>query len=117
MTGAIQRAAATIDRRLRTAAGERRRTLARRRPVQAIDLILDELEREHLDDRVLTGPQLASWQWRLPGIVGRPPPGYVGAAKSSLDLHAALLDWQGELYDELFPRRRAVFPDLASADD
>lgn len=110
----IQAAASELDHRFRQTTTRRRLALIRRRPLRTIDLIVDELERGHLDGRVLTGLELAAWQARLPGLVGRPAPSYVTGATSSVELHAALLDWQEELYDELFPHRQWVYPDLAA---
>jgi hypothetical protein len=109
--GMIQAAVAEMHDRQRRAALKQRRELNRRRPLWAIDRLLDELEREHVRGRELRAVELAGLRERLPEIIGRSLPASVRSARTSTQLHAALLDWQEELYAELASR-----PTITGAD-
>ena len=119
---AIDRAAGTVSdesggfaacyRNLLALDREQTRPAWARRCLQAIDQCLNELEELHLEDRHLAR-QLAC-QRVVDVLVGRTgvrPPDDVTSARSSYALHAALLDWQGSLLDQLVPNRQQRFPD------
>jgi hypothetical protein len=83
------------------------RARARRR-VGAIDEMLDVLERMHLNrDRVIDS-MIRCRLRRLEQEVGLPMPRQVVRARNTVRLHAALLDWQDEVLDQVFPWRRAL---------
>ena len=79
-----------------------------RRRVGAIDEMLDVLELMHLNrDRVIDRMVRLRLR-RLEEEVGLPLPRQVGRARNTVRLHAALLDWQDEVLDQLVPARRAL---------
>ncbi|MHB8394965.1 MAG: hypothetical protein ACYDC5_10775 [Candidatus Dormibacteria bacterium] len=57
---------------------------------------------------------------RIHRVLTRPPVGLrqpVWSARTSYALHAALLDWQSSILDEVLPGRRERFPDLEAERD
>ncbi len=95
--------------------GLQRRVLRthRRRCLEAIDGCLNRLEELHLK-----GAQIARRDGcrkvvaSLAAEVGEQPPEAVQTARTSYDLHSALLNWQSAVLDAIVPRRRERFPDL-----
>lgn len=89
----------------------RRREASRRRMrrrVEAIDEVLDALEHMHLvRDRVISRLVRARLR-RLEEEVGLPLPRRVARARNTVRLHAALLDWQDVVLDEVIPGRRRL---------
>jgi hypothetical protein len=59
-----------------------------------IDSVLTPLELLHLDGRRLDRPRVKRLVARLTAELGRPAPTFVAAARNSVELHGALLDWQ-----------------------
>lgn len=98
---------ASIDRR---EAHERTR-----QRLSAIDEMLDTLESRHLaGDRTfdrLTRVRLN----RLEAVVGLPLPRKAIRARNTVRLHAALLDWQETLLDEIVPERQ-LYEDVYDSD-
>jgi hypothetical protein len=97
----------------------RRLVLSRkRRCLNAIDDCLTKLEEMHA-----RGAQIARRDGcskvvaQLVNRVGEPPPEGVRTARTSYDLHTALLNWQSAVLDALVPHRRERFPDLNSERD
>ena len=84
-----------------------RRARARRR-IAAIDEMLDELERMHLDRNRVISRMVRCRLRRLEQEVGMPLPRRVVRARNTVRLHAALLDWQDEVLDAVVPARRAL---------
>jgi transposase InsO family protein len=87
-------------------AGMVRRARARR--VAAIDEMLETLERMHLDRNRVVSRMVRCRLRRLEQEVGLPLPRRVMRARNTVRLHAALLDWQDEVLDEVVPSRRAL---------
>ncbi len=95
-----------------------RRTAARAL-LEAIDDCLNLLEERHVKGGCI-GRQRAcnTLVADLAAAVGANPPEAVWAARTSYALHAALLDWQSSILDQVVPDRRSRFPDLeADRDD
>ncbi|HZS15778.1 MAG TPA: hypothetical protein VFC09_14380 [Candidatus Dormibacteraeota bacterium] len=77
-----------------------------RRPVRALDLLLDELERFNLAGGALTSsPDVLDWLGQVQAAVGTPVPGWVLAVPDTVRLHAAMLRWQGTLLNACHPER------------
>jgi hypothetical protein len=87
--------------------GERlRRQGAARRPVRALDVLLDDLERVNLRGGASTAaPQVVDWLAEVESEVGVPLPAWVLAVPDTVRLHAAMLRWQGALLDMCRPER------------
>lgn len=86
-----------------------------RRRLAVIDEMLESLEQRHMSgersfDR-LTRARLA----RLERVVGLPLPRKAMRARNTVRLHAALLDWQQDVLDEIAPQRQQ-FPDVYDSD-
>jgi hypothetical protein len=97
----VREAAATMQRQ--------RRQAAVRRPVRAIDVLLDELERFNLAGGALTSsPPVMDWLAQVELAVGQPAPGWVLAVSDTVHLHAAMLRWQGALLTQCRPERDAI---------
>ncbi|MHB1501157.1 MAG: hypothetical protein ACYCYK_08350 [Candidatus Dormibacteria bacterium] len=81
--------------------------------LSAIDGCLNDLEERHLKGQCL-GRQRVCHQLveSLSAGWGVTPPDAVWSARTSFALHAALLDWQSNILDEVVPGRRQRFPDL-----
>jgi hypothetical protein len=95
------------------AALERART---RRRVAAIDEMLEELERMHLDRNRVISRMIRLRVRRLEQVVGLPLPRRVVRARNTVRLHAALLDWQEEVLDVVVPVRAVRIDDGARTD-
>ena len=93
---------------------QRRRERAFER-LHAIDDVLEELEQRHLQGNREYDRQIRN---RIRGVevqVGLPLPRKVARARNTVRLHAALLDWQEVVLDDLVPER-AQLPDLEDED-
>jgi hypothetical protein len=90
--------------------GERlRRQGAARRPVRALDLLLDDLERVNLRGGASTSaPHVVEWLDEVQTEVGLPLPAWVLAVPDTVRLHAAMLRWQGALLDMCRPERDGI---------
>lgn len=88
------------------------RTLGRLR-LAFIDRCLNGLEERHLQGGYI-GRQSGcrSLVEALVSQTSLTPPDPVWEARTSFALHAALLDWESNLMDDLIPMRRQLFPDL-----
>ncbi|HZB97151.1 MAG TPA: hypothetical protein VE219_00985 [Candidatus Sulfotelmatobacter sp.] len=96
----------------------RDRRLARmraRRRLAAIDEMLENLEQRHMmGDRTFDRLTRARLE-RLEKTVGLPLPRKAVRARNTVRLHAALLDWQEAVLDEIAPQRQH-FPDVYDND-
>jgi hypothetical protein len=99
-----------IDDRRRRADGSQVR-----RRVAAIDRLINDLEECHLTGERSFDRVLRQRLYRLEAEVGLPLPRKAVRARNTVRLHAALLDWQETLLDELVPER-LHFPDVHDAD-
>ncbi len=95
---------------------------ARRRArvlLEAIDKCLNLLEERHLNGSCIGRHRACNALVEaLSASQGVIAPEAVWAARTSFALHAALLEWESSVLDELVPRRRELFPDLdAERDD
>ena len=89
-----------------------------RRTLRLIDGALDELEQLHELGRCLRHRHAChDFVARIAQSAGRRPPEPVWRACTSYALHAALLDWQAGLLDQIIPGRRELFPDLRERDE
>jgi hypothetical protein len=79
-----------------------------RRRVAAIDELLDVLELKHLSRDRAIDRMIRCRLRRLEQEVGLPLPRKAMRARNTVRLHAALLDWQDEVLDEVVPSRRAL---------
>ncbi|MHB1525382.1 MAG: hypothetical protein ACYCZN_03725 [Candidatus Dormibacteria bacterium] len=92
---------------------ERRVAPAARHCLLAIDLCLEQLEELHLRGRYIARQRgcqqvVANLARALEGT----PPESVLQARTSYALHAALLNWQAAVLDQMIPDRQQRFPDL-----
>lgn len=94
---------------------QRRRRRAFER-LHAIDDVLEELEQRHLQGNREYDRQVRARIRGLEFQVGLPLPRKVARARNTVRLHAALLDWQELVLDDLVPER-AVLPDLEDDED
>ena len=116
--GVLLRAPATLtpladaSRAVRDAAVDTQRRLRQarvRRPVRAIDVLLDELERFNLAGGAVTSaPAVLDWLAQVELAVGIPVPGWVLAVPDTVRLHAAMLRWQGALLSLCRPERGEI---------
>ncbi|MDA8332722.1 MAG: hypothetical protein M0027_16250 [Candidatus Dormibacteraeota bacterium] len=92
--------------------------LSPRARLVAIDECLNQLEERHLKGGYI-GRQAACHRVvaALVAATGGAAPEGVWCARTSYALHAALLDWQSAILDELIPQRKERFPDLVSEHD
>ena len=79
-----------------------------RRRVEAIDEMLDILEHMHLNRERTIDRLIRTRLRRLEDEVGLPLPRKVVRARNTVRLHAALLDWQDVVLDEVVPGRREL---------
>lgn len=111
--GTIEAADAEIRLALRRS---RRRSLAqsgRRSLLEAIDECLTRLEELHVHgDLIARRDGCRKVVAGLVEQVGEEPPESVREARTSYDLHSALLNWESTVLDALVPQRRERFPDL-----
>jgi hypothetical protein len=100
---------ADLSRAVRDAAVDtqrRRRQATVRRPVRALDVLLDELERLNLAGGAVTSaPAVLDWLAQVEVAVGIPVPGWVLGVNDTVRLHAAILRWQGALLSQCRPER------------
>lgn len=83
-----------------------RRSPNPRRPVRALDVLLDELERFNLAGGALTSSAaVMDWLGQVQGAVRMPIPGWVLSVPDTVRLHAAMLRWQGMLLSACHPER------------
>ncbi|MGH7610044.1 MAG: hypothetical protein ACREOD_08970 [Candidatus Dormibacteria bacterium] len=84
-----------------------------RRCLQAIDNCLTTLEELHVKGTAIY--RRDGCRKVVAGLVaeaGEQPPEAVQLARTSYDLHSALLNWESSVLDAVVPRRRERFPDL-----
>jgi len=114
-TALIARAAQQAWTARRTSIDRRVARYRTRQRLAAIDEMLETLESRHLaGDRTfdrLTRARLS----RLENVVGLPLPRKAVRARNTVRLHAALLDWQENLLDEIVPERQ-LYPDVYDSD-
>jgi len=84
------------------AAAARRRQA--RRAIEAIDLVLGAVEEHHLAGRPRRVAPLPEWIARL-AEGGLPIPASILGLRNTVQLHAALMDWQEVLLDTAVPAR------------
>lgn len=84
------------------------RAASARRRVAAIDEMLDVLEHMHLNRERTIDRLVRTRLRRLELEVGLPLPRRVVRARNTVRLHAALLDWQDVVLDEVVPGRRLL---------
>ena len=102
----IARATADHSRRRSAWLTDRRIQAARRRPVLAVDALVDTVEEINLSGRGRQhDPLIPHRLRRLEDEIGRPVPEAVRRARNGHQLHAALMDWQEDLLDEACPAR------------
>ncbi|GAC1339003.1 MAG: hypothetical protein NVSMB29_05650 [Candidatus Dormibacteria bacterium] len=92
----------------------RRRQRALER-LHGIDAVLEELEQRHLQGNREYDRSVRARIRGLEELVALPLPRKVTRARNTVRLHAALLDWQEIVLDDLFPER-AELPDLEDED-
>lgn len=83
--------------------------------VNAIDSLIATLEERHLRGERTFDRVLRQRLYRLQDEVGLPLPRKATRARNTVRLHAALLDWQETLLDEMVPERLR-FPDVHDSD-
>lgn len=84
-----------------------------RATLRLIDRCLDQIELLHLQGTYLARQMGCRKVLALvEDACGGPLPSSVVASSNSYALHAALVDWQGALMDQMLPGRRHRFPDL-----
>jgi hypothetical protein len=107
----IARAGSEIWERRTTALRRRLRGSRMRQRVVAIDSLIAILEERHLTGERTFDRVLRQRLYRLEHEVGLPLPRKAVRARNTVRLHAALLDWQETLLDEMMPERLR-FPDV-----
>lgn len=101
--GAIGEMESARERARRRA--ERRRE--QRRQLQHLELMVERMEKRNLArDRKLSG-ELWEELGRLERVISVPPPASLWKARTTVHIHGALLDWEGELLDHVAPHRGA----------
>jgi hypothetical protein len=104
---AIARAVADHFRGRSTWLSHRRLEAARRRPVLAVDALVETVEEINLSGRGRQhDPLIPHRLRRLEAEIGGPAPDVVHRARNGHQLHRALMDWQEELLDEACPARQ-----------
>jgi hypothetical protein len=82
----------------------RRLETARRRPLLAVDALVETVEEINLSGRGRQhDPLIPHRLRRLEEEIGRPVPEAVRRSRNAHQLHATLMDWQEELLDEVCP--------------
>jgi hypothetical protein len=76
-----------------------------RRGIEAIDMVLEEVEQHHLAQRPRRIPPLPEWIAWLEQEGGLSVPARILGLKDTVRLHGALLDWQDELLSTALPGR------------
>ncbi|HEV7678925.1 MAG TPA: hypothetical protein VGQ42_10195 [Candidatus Dormibacteraeota bacterium] len=85
---------------------ERRQNARGRHTVRVVDALLDDVEEINLSGRGrLEDPLISLRLRRLQSSLRTSVPGAVLRSRTGHELHAALLDWQDELLDEVSPAR------------
>lgn len=107
----IARAGSEIWERRTTAMRRRLRGSRMHQRVVAIDSLIAILEERHLTGERTFDRVLRQRLYRLEHEVGLPLPRKAVRARNTVRLHAALLDWQETLLDEMMPERLS-FPDV-----
>jgi hypothetical protein len=110
------------NREIRTALdlGRRRRLVQsqKRRCLTAIDDCLYKLEEMHVKGiHIGRRDRCRKVVAELVSVACEDAPEDVQTARTSYDLHSALLNWQSTVLDALVPRRRELFPDLNQRED
>jgi hypothetical protein len=82
-----------------------------RQRLNAIDVLIAVLEERHLCGERTFDRVLRQRLYHLEAEVGLPLPRKAVRARNTVRLHAALLDWQEALLDEMLPERLR-FPDV-----
>lgn len=112
----IARATADQSRRRSASLTALHLETARRRPVLAVDALVETVEEINLSGCGRQhDPLIPHRLRRLEAEIGRGAPEAVHRARNARQLHAALMDWQEELLDEACPAREfhgAVDEDL-----
>jgi hypothetical protein len=101
----IARAGSEIWERRTSATRRRIRGSRVRQRVAAIDSLIAILEERHLTGERTFDRVLRQWLYHLEHEVGLPVPRKAVRARNTVRLHAALLDWQETLLDEMIPER------------
>ncbi|MGB6770550.1 MAG: hypothetical protein WBF51_00895 [Candidatus Dormiibacterota bacterium] len=100
--------------------GRRRRLVQsqKRRCLSAIDDCLFKLEELHVKGvHIGRRDRCRKVVAELVSQACEEAPEDVQTARTSYDLHSALLNWESAVLDALVPRRRELFPDLNQRDD
>ena len=100
--------------------GRRRRLVQsqKRRCLTAIDDCLYKLEEMHVKGfPIRRRDRCRKVVTELVSLACEEAPEAVKTARTSYDLHSALLNWQSAVLDALVPRRRELFPDLNQRED
>jgi hypothetical protein len=110
------------NREIRTALdlGRRRRLVQsqKRRCLTAIDDCLYRLEEMHVRGiHIGRRDRCRKVVAELVTVTREEAPEDVQTARTSYDLHSALLNWQSAVLDALVPGRRELFPDLNQRED
>jgi hypothetical protein len=92
---------------------DRARRRRSRRGIEAIDDVLEALEKYHLARRPRDVPMLPAWRARLEDEGGLSIPEDVLNVHHTVHLHVALMTWQEELLNDAVPGRA----ELAQADE
>jgi hypothetical protein len=92
---------------------DRARRRRSRRGIEAIDDVLEELEKYHLARRPRDVPLLPAWRTRLEDEGGLSIPEDVLNVHHTVHLHVALMTWQEELLNDAVPGRA----ELAQTDE
>jgi hypothetical protein len=91
------------------AVDHRRRPPDPRRHVRAVDVLLGELERFNLaGGERASSPEVSGWLRHLQGSVSVEVPAWVLAMPDTVQLHAAMLRWQGLLLSAARPERDEI---------
>ena len=107
----IARAGSEIWERRTSSMRRRLRSSRIRQRVEAIDALIAILEERHLTGERTFDRVLRQRLYHLEHEVGLPVPRKATRARNTVRLHAALLDWQETLLDEMIPERLR-FPDV-----
>jgi len=89
-----------------------------RRCLEAIDKCLADLEELHVNGAPLT--RRHDCRGVVAGLIsraGEEPPAGVQMARTSYELHSALLDWESAVLDGVVSDRRERYPDLTEERD
>ena len=103
----IQDAILDIDTAKARAADRRRRHRIRMAQLQRLERILEDVEERNLHRDRQVPPEMWRELSELDGLLPVRAPERLWTAKNTAKLHDAILDWEGELLDEVAPHRRS----------